>query len=136
MPALPSINRQDVAAGGVSGSHHLAPTSTFPCTGGEQGPAAAIGLSTVIGIVMAEVLHDLGADQVRVKWPNDLYLNDRKLAGITVELTGKTGDAAQIVIGAGLNMVMRNVQNDVVNRARPTCRKRGSPSIAIRLPSA
>ena len=34
MPALPSTNRQDVAAGGVSGSHHLAPTSTFPCTGG------------------------------------------------------------------------------------------------------
>ncbi|MCE1919894.1 biotin--[acetyl-CoA-carboxylase] ligase, partial [Enterobacter ludwigii] len=55
--------------------------------------------------------------QVRVKWPNDLYLNDRKLAGILVELTGKTGDAAQIVIGAGLNMVMRNVQNDVVNQA-------------------
>jgi BirA family biotin operon repressor/biotin-[acetyl-CoA-carboxylase] ligase len=54
---------------------------------------------------------------VRVKWPNDLYLNDRKLAGILVELTGKTGDAAQIVIGAGLNMVMRNVQNDVVNQA-------------------
>ena len=70
----------------------------------DQGPAAAIGLSLVIGIVMAEVLHDL-------------YLNDRKLAGILVELTGKTGDAAQIVIGAGLNMVMRNVQNDVVNQA-------------------
>lgn len=83
----------------------------------DQGPAAAMGLSLVIGIVMAEVLHDLGADQVRVKWPNDLYLNDRKLAGILVELTGKTGDAAQIVIGAGLNMVMRNVQNDVVNQA-------------------
>ncbi|VFS42216.1 bifunctional biotin operon repressor/biotin --acetyl-CoA-carboxylase ligase BirA [Enterobacter cancerogenus] len=49
--------------------------------------------------------------------PNDLYLDDRKLAGILVELTGKTGDAAQIVIGAGLNMVMRNVQNDVVNQA-------------------
>ena len=76
-----------------------------------------MGLSLVIGIVMAEVLHELGADKVRVKWPNDLYLNDRKLAGILVELTGKTGDAAQIVIGAGLNMVMRNVQSDVVNQA-------------------
>uniref|UniRef100_A0A8H9YW40 Bifunctional ligase/repressor BirA n=1 Tax=Pseudomonas tritici TaxID=2745518 RepID=A0A8H9YW40_9PSED len=82
----------------------------------EQGPAAAIGLSLVIGIVIAEVLHDLGADKVRVKWPNDLYLNDRKLAGILVEMTGKTGDAAQIVIGAGLNMIMRNVQTDVVNQ--------------------
>ncbi|WP_117090303.1 biotin--[acetyl-CoA-carboxylase] ligase, partial [Klebsiella pneumoniae] len=76
----------------------------------EQGPAAAIGLSLVIGIVMAEVLRKLGADKVRVKWPNDLYLQDRKLAGILVELTGKTGDAAQIVIGAGINMAMRRVE--------------------------
>lgn len=73
----------------------------------EQGPAAAMGLSLVIGIVMAEVLQRLGAEKVRVKWPNDLYLNDRKLAGILVELTGKTGDAAQLVMGAGINMAMR-----------------------------
>ncbi|KNC08023.1 biotin--[acetyl-CoA-carboxylase] synthetase [Klebsiella sp. RIT-PI-d] len=82
----------------------------------EQGPAAAIGLSLVIGIVMAEVLHDLGATQVRVKWPNDLYLQDRKLSGILVELTGKTGDAAQIVIGAGINLAMRRVEEDVINQ--------------------
>ncbi|ATA19669.1 BirA family biotin operon repressor/biotin-[acetyl-CoA-carboxylase] ligase [Gibbsiella quercinecans] len=74
----------------------------------EQGPAAAIGLSLVIGIVMAETLQRLGAENVRVKWPNDLYLNDRKLAGILVELTGKTGDAAQLVIGAGINLAMRD----------------------------
>lgn len=82
----------------------------------EQGPAAAIGLSLVIGIVMAEVLQELGAEKVRVKWPNDLYLDDRKLAGILVELTGKTGDAAQIVIGAGINLTMRNVSSEVVNQ--------------------
>ncbi|MBL5922423.1 bifunctional biotin--[acetyl-CoA-carboxylase] ligase/biotin operon repressor BirA [Lelliottia amnigena] len=91
----------------------------------EQGPAAAIGLSLVIGIVIAEVLHSLGADKVRVKWPNDLYLNDRKLAGILVEMTGKTGDAAQIVIGAGLNMVMRNVQAEVVNQGWITLQEAG-----------
>lgn len=82
----------------------------------EQGPAAAIGLSLVIGIVMAEVLQSLGADKVRVKWPNDLYLMDRKLAGILVELTGKTGDAAQIVIGAGINLAMRRVEDDAINQ--------------------
>lgn len=82
----------------------------------EQGPAAAIGLSLVIGIVIAEVLQQLGAEQVRVKWPNDIYLQDRKLSGILVELTGKTGDAAQIVSGAGINLMMRRVESDVVNQ--------------------
>ncbi len=91
----------------------------------EQGPAAAIGLSLVIGIVMAEVLRKLGADKVRVKWPNDLYLQDCKLAGILVELTGKTGDAAQIVIGAGINMAMRRVEESVVNQGWITLQEAG-----------
>ena len=82
----------------------------------EQGPAAAMGLSLVIGIVMAEVLQQLGAADVRVKWPNDLYLRDRKLAGILVELTGKTGDAAQLVIGAGINLAMRESNSQAINQ--------------------
>lgn len=82
----------------------------------DQGPAAAMGLSLVIGIVMAEVLQRLGAEDVRVKWPNDLYLKDRKLAGILVELTGKTGDAAQLVIGAGINLKMREPAADTINQ--------------------
>lgn len=82
----------------------------------EQGPAAAMGLSLVIGIIMAEVIQSLGAPDVRVKWPNDLYLKDRKLAGILVELTGKTGDAAQIVIGAGVNLLMRSEGTAEINQ--------------------
>ncbi|WP_192459587.1 bifunctional biotin--[acetyl-CoA-carboxylase] ligase/biotin operon repressor BirA [Musicola keenii] len=82
----------------------------------EQGPAAAVGVSLVIGIVMAEVLHSLGAEGVRVKWPNDLYLNDRKLAGILVELNGRTGDVAHLVIGAGINLRMREPDVAVVNQ--------------------
>lgn len=50
---------------------------------------------------MAETLQKLGASGVRVKWPNDLYWQDRKLAGILVEMTGQAGDAAHLVIGMG-----------------------------------
>lgn len=82
----------------------------------EQGPAAAVGLSLTVGIVMAEVLRELGAKDVKVKWPNDLYMNDCKLAGILVELTGKTGDAANVVIGAGINLAMREPDSSVVNQ--------------------
>lgn len=82
----------------------------------EQGPAAAMGLSLVIGIVIAEALQQQGAENIRVKWPNDIYLNERKLAGILVELTGKAGDAAQIVIGAGINLAMRSADADVINQ--------------------
>lgn len=82
----------------------------------EQGPAAAIGLSLVVGVIMAEVLQKLGADGVKVKWPNDLYLNDKKLSGILVELTGKTGDVAHIVTGIGINIAMSKNQNEAINQ--------------------
>lgn len=82
----------------------------------EQGPAAAMGMSLVIGIVLAEALQELGAPAIRVKWPNDIYLDDRKLAGILIELTGKTGEAAQIVIGAGINLAMRAPAPDVITQ--------------------
>ncbi|AUV03164.1 bifunctional biotin--[acetyl-CoA-carboxylase] ligase/biotin operon repressor BirA [Phytobacter ursingii] len=106
----------------------------------EQGPAAAIGLSLVIGIIMAEVLQELGAEKVRVKWPNDLYLGDRKLAGILVELTGKTGDAAQIVIGAGINLSMRHAESDVINQGWVNLQEAGvvidRNTLAVRLINA
>lgn len=72
----------------------------------DQGPAAAVGLSLVVGIVIAKTLNKISKGKVKVKWPNDLYLNDKKLAGILVELTGKTGDAAHIIIGIGINIGM------------------------------
>ena len=58
----------------------------------DAGMAAAMGLSLVVG--------------VKLKWPNDLYHNDKKLAGILVELSGQSGGAAHIVIGLGLNLSM------------------------------
>ncbi|MDX7989411.1 bifunctional biotin--[acetyl-CoA-carboxylase] ligase/biotin operon repressor BirA [Xenorhabdus sp. 12] len=82
----------------------------------EQGPAAAVGLSLVVGIVIAEVLNRQGAERVKVKWPNDLYLDDKKLAGILVELTGRTGDSAQIVIGIGMNISMNNEQQQLISQ--------------------
>ena len=84
----------------------------------EQGPAAAMGLSLVVGIIIAETLNKLSQNKIKVKWPNDLYMNDKKLAGILVELTGKTGDAAHIVIGIGINIGMdNNHDSHIINQA-------------------
>ncbi|MFQ0970473.1 bifunctional biotin--[acetyl-CoA-carboxylase] ligase/biotin operon repressor BirA [Gilliamella sp. BG1] len=82
----------------------------------EQGVAAAMGLSLVVGIVIADTLRALSGQDIKVKWPNDLYLNDQKLAGILVELAGKTGDCAHVVIGVGVNLTMTNPDTNIVNQ--------------------
>ena len=82
----------------------------------EQGVAAAMGMSLVVGIVIADTLRELSGQDIKVKWPNDLYLNDQKLAGILVELAGKTGDCAHAIIGIGVNLMMTNPDPNIVNQ--------------------
>ncbi|MCF8781095.1 bifunctional biotin--[acetyl-CoA-carboxylase] ligase/biotin operon repressor BirA [Vibrio sp. IRLE0018] len=72
----------------------------------DAGMAAAMGLSLVVGIAAVEALESLGIDGVKLKWPNDVYYQDKKLAGILVEMSGQAGGAAHLVIGMGLNIQM------------------------------
>lgn len=72
----------------------------------EQGMAAAMGLSLVVGIAVVEALEAQGFSGVELKWPNDLYVNGRKLAGILVEMSGTAGGPCQLVIGLGLNLLL------------------------------
>ena len=72
----------------------------------EQGMAAAMGLSLVVGIALVEALEAQGFSGVQLKWPNDLYVNGRKLAGILVEMSGTAGGPCQLVIGLGINLLL------------------------------
>ena len=68
-------------------------------------PADFGGLSLAVGVALAEALHE----QVRLKWPNDLWLvdadgNGRKLGGILIETVGAPAGARQVVVGVGLNI--------------------------------
>jgi len=72
----------------------------------DAGIAAAMGLSLVVGVAIVEALEQLNLKGVKLKWPNDLYYQDRKLAGILVEMSGQAGSAANLVIGMGLNLMM------------------------------
>jgi BirA family transcriptional regulator, biotin operon repressor / biotin---[acetyl-CoA-carboxylase] ligase len=60
------------------------------------------GLSLAVGLSVVESLH---AD-LRLKWPNDVWLHDRKLAGILIE-TASLGELRYAVIGIGINLLAR-----------------------------
>ena len=61
------------------------------------------GLSLAVGLALAEALHP----DLRIKWPNDLWWQGRKLSGILIETAagGAPADAPrQVVIGVGINL--------------------------------
>lgn len=70
----------------------------------EQGISATTGLSLVVGIAIVEALAELGIPNLGLKWPNDVYYQGRKLAGILVELEGQGVDSCDIIIGVGINV--------------------------------
>lgn len=70
----------------------------------EQGISATMGLSLVIGIAIVDALSELGMSDLGLKWPNDIYYQGRKLAGILVELEGQGSDSCDVIIGAGINV--------------------------------
>jgi BirA family biotin operon repressor/biotin-[acetyl-CoA-carboxylase] ligase len=61
------------------------------------------GLSLVAGLAVVQTLLKLGVCHLKIKWPNDIYINDKKLAGILVENTVQ-GNYQSVVIGVGLNL--------------------------------
>lgn len=62
------------------------------------------GLSLVIGVAVVEALGKLGIEGLQLKWPNDIYLEDKKLGGILVEVEGQINDQSHCIIGIGLNV--------------------------------
>jgi BirA family transcriptional regulator, biotin operon repressor / biotin---[acetyl-CoA-carboxylase] ligase len=61
------------------------------------------------GLFAAEALDDLAATSVRVKWPNDLYVGDRKLAGILIETRWRGTAPEWVAIGFGLNVIAPDI---------------------------
>ncbi len=68
------------------------------------GPDALSGLSLAVAVAVAEGLSSLGLSRPGLKWPNDLYIDGRKLAGILLEMSGEFSGTSRVVIGVGLNM--------------------------------
>jgi BirA family biotin operon repressor/biotin-[acetyl-CoA-carboxylase] ligase len=82
----------------------------------EQGIQAAMGLSLVVGLAIAKVLQQQWQLPVRLKWPNDLYLDHKKLGGILVDLAGQTHAQCDVVIGLGLNIRMPDQTDKAVDQ--------------------
>ena len=71
-----------------------------------QGMSQAMGLSLVIGLAIKDCLSQLYQLDVQLKWPNDVYINHEKIAGILIELEGQPTSECHCIIGVGLNINM------------------------------
>ncbi|PKO61046.1 MAG: biotin--[acetyl-CoA-carboxylase] ligase [Betaproteobacteria bacterium HGW-Betaproteobacteria-18] len=100
------MGRQWLSGAGGSTAHAVASVGAMSALtfslGLNLAPADWSGLSLAVGLSVAQSLHP----DICLKWPNDLWWHDRKLAGILIETAnwGESGTGRYVVIGVGLNL--------------------------------
>ncbi|OAB60633.1 hypothetical protein AY599_09270 [Leptolyngbya valderiana BDU 20041] len=70
----------------------------------EAGLGALASLSLVVGVAAAQALEEFGLSGVGLKWPNDLMVDQRKLGGCLIELSGAADGPCDAIIGLGINL--------------------------------
>jgi len=62
-------------------------------------------LSIVVSLALAELVEKhLPSGEVKIKWPNDIFVDDRKIAGVLIENAIQGSRFESVIIGVGLNV--------------------------------
>ena len=75
-------------------------------------------LSRLVGLAALSIAKSLQTRGLtpEIKWPNDILLNRRKVAGVLIELVWSGEDVEDVVIGVGVNILKRAVPDTDILR--------------------
>lgn len=73
-------------------------------------PENIASLSLVLGMAVVRLLREQQIP-AGIKWPNDIWLDGRKLGGILVDTRGEASSGCELIVGCGLNVHMRAAEN-------------------------
>jgi BirA family transcriptional regulator, biotin operon repressor / biotin---[acetyl-CoA-carboxylase] ligase len=92
-------------------------------------PAAhAVGLLTIAaGVALADGIQAATGLRPQLKWPNDVYIGGRKLAGILAEAGTSTAGVQHVVLGCGINLMPAAYPAEVAARATSIESELGRP---------
>lgn len=65
------------------------------------------------GVATASALHQQASVPVKLKWPNDILLNGKKLAGILCECIAAPDQSVAVIVGIGINLNHTQFPNDI-----------------------
>lgn len=81
-----------------------------------EGPGRLGGLSLAVAVATMRALNECGLNDGKLKWPNDILANGRKLAGILLEVTGESNGPCHAVIGIGVNVDMPAIAGTTIDQ--------------------
>ena len=72
-------------------------------------------ISEAVSVALCETLAPYIHQKVEIKWPNDIYVGDRKICGILIENRLQGSEIKESIIGIGLNVNQRVFRSDAPN---------------------
>jgi BirA family transcriptional regulator, biotin operon repressor / biotin---[acetyl-CoA-carboxylase] ligase len=87
------------------------------------GATGLSGLSLAVGVALIRALKELGVSNAQLKWPNDVLVEGKKLAGILIDLQGDMDGPSAAVIGVGINLnlpekMLKNIDQPAIDIKR------------------
>jgi BirA family biotin operon repressor/biotin-[acetyl-CoA-carboxylase] ligase len=79
-------------------------------------PSDVSGLSLAVGVTILKVLRECGVNEAGLKWPNDILWDNKKLAGLLLEVAGESSGPCYVVIGIGLNIQIDSRSADKIDQ--------------------
>lgn len=73
-----------------------------------KGLSELSGLSLAVSVSITKTLSEIFPKlDIKIKWPNDIYVSNKKISGVLIEVKAESHVKSQIVIGVGINVNMR-----------------------------
>ena len=88
-------------------------------------PSASPVLTLLSAVSICEAVKKVGGLDAQIKWPNDIFINNKKIAGILTELNAEVDKVNFVVIGIGLNV--NNDKSALIAQATSLKEQLGQP---------
>jgi BirA family biotin operon repressor/biotin-[acetyl-CoA-carboxylase] ligase len=87
-------------------------------------------ITFMAAVAIADALNEIAGLKARIKWPNDVLVGRRKIAGVLGEVRGSEPEVREMVVGIGLNVNQRaeDFPADIRDRATSVRVETGSPA--------
>lgn len=109
------LAEHQTAGRGRQGKHWISPPNAGICLSlaytFKQSPNNLSCLTLAAGVGVAKALQAFGAENVKLKWPNDIYVGDAKLGGILTDAQTTAAGCITTICGVGINVDFGAVSN-------------------------
>ena len=91
----------------------------------EISPERAPMLTLVMGLIVAEAIREAAGIETKIKWPNDIVVDKKKVCGILTEMTTEMMYVNYVVIGVGINVNQQGFPDEIAKMATSLYKKTG-----------